>query len=167
MSSSDVDASLIVTTGWFRTPTGCCTAMLIPLGQYSVVIPEAAAPSRHYRNVRRQLLKHVGHHGRRHSLGALADRRGRNAIAAQHAPRIDPAAFVVDLTHGHAANIRAVQAMQPDSGVRLLDLGDDALEAGLVVGLAEERDLDAVAQAGLGHGKLDQHLPRLRRQELL
>src|SRR5688572_22861341 len=108
MSSSAVDASLMVTTGWFAIPTGCCAVMLVPLGQYSVVVPEAAAPSRHHRYICRQLLKHVGHDTRRHSLGALADRRCRHAIAAQHTQRIDPAAFVVDLAYVHAAVVGAV-----------------------------------------------------------
>src|SRR5712691_631363 len=116
-SSSDVAASLMVTTGAKFAAAVICTVMSVPLGQYTTVVPEAAAPSRHHRKIRRQLLEHVGHDRRRHALGAATDRRRRNAVAAQDAPWIDPATLVGDLAHEHATVIRAVQAVQANIGV--------------------------------------------------
>src|SRR3981081_2893613 len=115
-SSSDVAASLMVATGANLGAAVSSTVMSVPLGQYTTVIPEAATPSRHNWKIRRQLLEYVGHDRRRHALGAAADRRRRNAVAAQDAPWIDPAALVGDLAHVHATVIRAVQAMQGNAG---------------------------------------------------
>src|SRR5271156_1980974 len=110
-SSSEVAASLIVTTGAKVGGAVICTVMSVPLGQYTIVVPEAATPSRHHRKIRRQLLEDVGHDRRRHALGAATDRRRRNVVAAQDAPWIDPAALVIYAAHGHAAMIRAVQTV--------------------------------------------------------
>src|SRR5580692_1814755 len=157
-SSSDVAASLMVTTGAKVGGGVICTVMSVPLGQYTTVIPEAATPSRHNRKIRRQLLEYVGHDRRRHALGATTDRRRRNAVAAQDAPWIDPATFVGDLAHVHATVIRAVQAVQANAGIPPLHFGDDALEAPAIVDFGIERDLDLVLHASLGNGKLDQRL---------
>src|SRR5260370_13867973 len=100
-NSSDVAASLMVTTGARFGATVICTVMSVPLGQYTTVIPEAAAPSRHNRKIRRQLLEYVGHDSRRHALGATTDRLRRNTVAAQDAPWLDPAALVGNLAHVH------------------------------------------------------------------
>src|SRR5260370_4412098 len=166
-SWSDVAASLMVTTGAKVGGVVICTVMSVPLGQYTTVIPEAAAPSRHHRKIRRQLLEHVGHDRRRHALGAATDRRRRNAVAAQDAPRIDPATLVGDLAHVHATVIGTVQAVQANAEVAALHFGDYALEAPAVARPGIERDLDLVLHAGLCNGQLDQHLARLRRQELV
>src|SRR5580704_12916343 len=166
-SSSDVAASLMVTTGAKVGGVVICDVMSVPLGQYTTVIPEAPPPSRHNRKIRRQLLEYVGHDRRRHALGATTDRRRRNAVAAQDAPRIDPATLVGDLAHVHATVIRAVQAVQANARVPPLHFGDDALEAPAVVDLGIEGALDLVAHAGFGDGELDQRLARLGRQELV
>src|SRR5216683_2117520 len=166
-SSSDVAASLMVTTGARLGVVVICTVMSVPLGQYTTVIPEAAAPSRHHWKICRQLLEHVGHDRRRHALGAATDRRRRNAVAAQDAPRIDPATLVGDLAHRHTTVIGTVQAVQANAEVAPLHFGDYALEAPAVVGLGIERDLDLVLHAGFGNRELDQRLARLGRQELV
>src|SRR5260370_39263198 len=128
-SSSDVAASLMVTTGAKVGGVVICTVISVPLGQYTTVIPEAATPSRHHRKIRRQLLEHVGHDRRRHALGAATDRRRRNAVAAQDAPRIDPATLVGDLTHVHATVIRAVPSVQAHARVPPLHFSHAPLEA--------------------------------------
>src|SRR3979490_1984836 len=98
-SASDVAASLMVTTGAKLGAAVSCTVMSVPLGQYTTVIPEGATPSPTNAKRRR-----------------AGDGRRRNAVAAQDAPWIDPAALVGDLAHVHATVIRAVQAMQANAG---------------------------------------------------
>src|SRR5690349_7203846 len=131
MSSSDVDASFMVTTGRFDIvlPAARDSVMLGPLGQNSVIVPKVPAPSRHHGTICCQLLEDVSHHTRRHALRTSAYRGGRYAVAAQDAPRIDPPAFIANLADVHAAPVGSVQAMQPGTRISPLDLGNHALEA--------------------------------------
>src|SRR5260370_32937325 len=85
-SSSDVAASLMVTTGAKVGVVVICTVMSVPLGQYTTVIPEAAAPSRHNPKIRRQCLAYVGHDRRRQPRRAARAHRPRDPYAASEAP---------------------------------------------------------------------------------
>ena len=99
-------------------------------------------------------------------LAPRADRRRRNACRGAGCATDRSSRIRRRCCAPACRRSRAVQAVQPHARMALLDLGDHALKALGVVGLAVEGDLDPVAQARFGDGQLDQRLARLGRQEL-
>src|SRR5262245_23122370 len=136
----------MVTTGARFGTVVLPAVMSAPLNQDSIFVPKATPTGRHHGKIGSQLLEHIGDDSRRHALGAAPDGGRRNLVAAQNAERVDPAALVEDLPHGHAAMIGAVQAVQANAGMAALDLGDNARKALPVVDLAIEADLDLVGE---------------------